>query len=118
MKHNQKIANIGQNIAKNYLIKHGYSILSENYRVKHCEIDIIANKNEDIYLIEVKTVLVGKIAPEHQLSYSKKKAMTRARQLIADKLNIDQDLILIEFIGVILDYSKKMANIKHFILIY
>ncbi len=118
MKHNQKIANIGQNIAKNHLIKFGYSILYENYRVKHCEIDIIANKNENIYLIEVKTVLMGKIAPEHQLSYSKKKAMRHARPLIADKMNIDQDLIFIEFIGVILDYSKKMANINHFSLIY
>lgn len=115
MKHNQKIANIGQNIAKNHLSKLGYSVIFENYRIQHCEIDLIAQKNQYTYLIEIKTVVVGSISPEDQLSHAKKKAMARARRLYANEQKIDLDYIYIEFIGVILDFSKRLANIKHFL---
>ena len=51
--HNEK-GKFGEELAKEYLINHGYKILHTNWRVKHLEVDIIAQK--DIFLIfcEVK----------------------------------------------------------------
>jgi putative endonuclease len=34
--------------------KHGYEILSQNWRTPRCEIDIVAKKNKIIYFTEVK----------------------------------------------------------------
>ncbi len=51
----QKIGELGEDIACNYLIKHGYSILERNYTKKWGEIDIIAKKNEKLYFVEVKS---------------------------------------------------------------
>ncbi len=52
----QKIGEIGENIAVKFLMKHGCSILDRNYTKKWGEIDIVAEKKEKIYFVEVKSV--------------------------------------------------------------
>lgn len=52
----QKIGEIGENIAVKFLVKHSFSILERNYTKKWGEIDIIAEKDNKIYFIEVKSV--------------------------------------------------------------
>jgi uncharacterized protein (TIGR00252 family) len=56
-----------------YLARRGYKILSQNWRTRRCEIDIIAQKGSTIYFIEVKsrsTALQGRaldyITPQKQ----------------------------------------------------
>lgn len=57
----QKIGEIGENIAVRFLMKHGFSIKDRNYTKKYGEIDIIAEKENKIYFIEVKSVTVRNI---------------------------------------------------------
>ncbi len=52
----QKTGKIGENIAVRFLVKHGFSVLDRNYTKKWGEIDIIAQKNNKLYFIEVKSV--------------------------------------------------------------
>jgi len=52
----QKIGEIGENIAKMFLVKHGFSILDRNYTKKWGEIDIVAEKKDKLYFVEVKSV--------------------------------------------------------------
>ena len=52
----QKIGKIGENIACKYLIKHGFTLLEQNYTKKWGEIDIIAQKDETIHFVEVKSM--------------------------------------------------------------
>ena len=54
MKCNKAIGNLGEDIAVSYLEKNKFTILERNYRYKRCEIDIIAEKDNCIYFIEVK----------------------------------------------------------------
>jgi len=46
--------NLGENIAKRYLTKKGYKILTSNFLSKYGEIDIIALKADILCFIEVK----------------------------------------------------------------
>ncbi len=57
----QKIGELGEDIACKFLMKHGYSILERNYTKKWGEIDIIAEKNEKRYFIEVKSTSVSSL---------------------------------------------------------
>lgn len=41
-------------VAANYLLNLGYEVLERNWRTKMCEIDIVAKKDDTVYLIEVK----------------------------------------------------------------
>jgi len=52
----QKMGEIGENIAVRFLMKHNFSILDRNYTKKWGELDIVAEKNEKLYFIEVKSV--------------------------------------------------------------
>ena len=52
---NKDTGNFGENLACNYLKEKGFIILEQNWRYKHLEIDIIACKENRLYIIEVKT---------------------------------------------------------------
>lgn len=45
----------GEEIAVSYLKKHGYKIIETNFSCKFGEIDIIAEKDDTICFVEVKT---------------------------------------------------------------
>lgn len=45
----------GETAAANYLQTRGWQIKARNYKVGHHEIDLIAKKNGQIYLFEIKT---------------------------------------------------------------
>jgi len=56
-KHNNKvIGNYGEEIAANYLKRHGFVVLSRNYLKKWGEIDIVARRTDKVHFVEVKTV--------------------------------------------------------------
>jgi putative endonuclease len=52
----QKIGELGENIAVKFLIKNGFSVIDRNYTKKWGEIDIVAEKTDKLYFIEVKSV--------------------------------------------------------------
>ncbi len=51
----KKLGDSGENTACNFLRNKGYKILQRNYRKKCGEIDIIAEENDELVFIEVKT---------------------------------------------------------------
>ncbi len=54
----QKTGLVGEVFAKTFLMKHGFSIIETNFSCRFGEIDIIAQKNEQIYFVEVKSVVL------------------------------------------------------------
>ena len=52
----QKIGKLGEDISCIYLKKHGFTIRDRNYTQKWGEIDIVAEKDNKLYFIEVKSV--------------------------------------------------------------
>lgn len=57
----QKIGELGEDVACKYLTKKGFSILERNYTKKWGEIDIIAQKDNILYFIEVKSKSVSSL---------------------------------------------------------
>lgn len=52
--HPHKRGTISEDIAADFLARHGYEILARNYRVNRKEIDIIARHGRTIAFVEVK----------------------------------------------------------------
>lgn len=50
-----KFGKEGEQLAVNYLLKHGYSIKYRNYRYLKGEIDILAQKGDILAVVEVKS---------------------------------------------------------------
>lgn len=49
------IGHSGEDLACDYLKKHGYQILERNYRIRGGEIDIVAQDKDYLVFVEVKT---------------------------------------------------------------
>lgn len=51
----QDRGNLGEDFVARYIVDKGYIISARNYRTKHGEIDVIAENNNEMLFIEVKT---------------------------------------------------------------
>jgi putative endonuclease len=74
----QELGIFGEQMAQKYLLKHGYTIRKTNYRFIKYEIDIIAEKDDKIVVVEVKTRQTAEIG-EPWMAVTRKKQ----RQVIA-----------------------------------
>lgn len=52
---NKDTGDLGENMAVAFLLENDFEILERNWRYKHLEIDIIANKQNFLHIVEVKT---------------------------------------------------------------
>jgi len=128
----QKIGEVGENIAERFLVKHNFLILDRNYTKKWGEIDIIAEKGNKLYFIEVKSVsrdlstqLVGTLKkdvtretfdqyrPEDNMHPWKMKRMARTIQtyLLSNKIR-DEKEWQVDLLVVFLDLKNKKAKVK------
>ena len=64
-KSRKEIGNLGENVAAEYLKRHGFSIRDRNVARKTGELDIIAEKEDTLYFVEVKTILVDEFPDEN-----------------------------------------------------
>ncbi len=72
----------GEAKALEFLKKNKFKILAQNWRVKHLEIDIIAEKNKILHFVEVKTRKANGLVPAREsLSYKKKKNLEKLVEL-------------------------------------
>ncbi|MDH5415129.1 MAG: YraN family protein [Flavobacteriaceae bacterium] len=55
MAEHNELGKKGEQLAINFLVKKGYSILDKNWRYQKAEIDIIAQKKDTLAVVEVKT---------------------------------------------------------------
>ena len=75
----KEIGILGENAAANLLIEKGYTILERNYRINHLEVDIIAQKDDTIAFVEVKTRSVNFLVPPHEaVNYRKQYLIVNA----------------------------------------
>ncbi len=55
MAQHNDLGNKGEQLAINFLLKKGYTILDKNWRFQKAEVDIIARKDATLAVVEVKT---------------------------------------------------------------
>lgn len=72
--------NVGEKYAEKHLKKCGYKIIARQYHAKFVEIDILAKREDTLYVFEVKTVshrntTAMPFHPSHRVSHRKIKKM-------------------------------------------
>jgi putative endonuclease len=125
----RKLGDEGENICAKHFVKHGYKILDRNYLRKCGEIDIIAEKDNIIHFIEVKTVsnsnqsftcnnqnrvlTSDEYNPEENVHPWKLKRLSRVIQTYLFDKNIDDNTEWqVDIAAVFLDFDTKKAKIR------
>jgi putative endonuclease len=114
----QKIGEIGENVAVKFLMKHSFSVLERNYTKKWGEIDIIAEKDNRIYFIEVKSSSQPDLGEdthraEDNMHPWKLQRLSRTIQtyLLHNKIGDDR-IWQVDLLVVYLDLKAKKARVK------
>ena len=112
MAHHNQTGTKGEKLAVNYLIKNGYSIVATNWRYKKNEIDIIAQKNDLLVFIEVKTRSSEHFgSPEVFVTPQKRKRIIRA----ANAYVLEKDLLIdARFDIITVVFEKGQHKITYF----
>ena len=89
----QKFGHKGEDIASSYLISKGYIIRQRNWRFHHIELDIIAENEDFIVIVEVKSRRNDKFChPSEAVNNTKIKRIVNATQAYIFKHNIKKDI--------------------------
>ena len=120
----QKTGETGENIAVKFLMKQGFEILDRNYTKKWGEIDIVAEKANKMYFVEVKSVsremlkdvtreTLDQYHPEDNMHPWKLERLSRTIQtyLLSKKIP-DEKEWQVDLMVVFLDLKNKKARIK------
>jgi len=114
-KYKKTIGAFGENIAKNYLKKHGYIIVDSNVKLGNPEIDIISKYKKELIFIEVKTRTTTSLGlAEEALKSSQIKTLKRAILLYCSKNKLKLANSRLDFIAIDINKETKIVKIKHF----
>ena len=101
----------GEELAKEFLQKNGYTVLESNFVFQKAEIDIIAQKEETLIVVEVKTRSSLDFGnPQDFVSPKKIKLLVKAIDEYVNLKNIDLS-IRFDIISVI--HDKNDFTIEH-----
>lgn len=88
-----KLGNEGEQMAQQFLITSGYTILEINWRTSRLEIDIIALKNNELHIIEVKTRQYITHSISELITKKKMKNLLEASSIYLEKNAQDFNLV-------------------------
>ena len=113
MAQHNELGKKGEQLAIDYLAKKGYKILEKNWRFQKAEIDIIAQKDETLAVVEVKTrssIDFGN--PQDFVNPKKIKLLVMA----IDEYVISNDLdVNVRFDIIAIVHEKKNFKLEHLV---
>ena len=111
----KKLGSWGESVAATHLEANGYRIVARNWRSKIGELDIVAQKEEALAFVEVKTRR-GRShgTPEDAITPRKAQKLISTVQSYLSENECDEDLdFSIDVIAVELDKVGKVLRIEH-----
>ena len=83
----------GEELAARYLEKAGFRILDRNWRAGRYELDIVAERDGVLHVVEVKTRRAGGLtAPEDALTPAKFRSLCRGAALYIERYGLDMEV--------------------------
>ncbi len=105
------LGNKGEGIVANFLVKNNFKILTKNYRARYGEIDIIAQKNELVVFVEVKTRKKLYFPISNVVTTSKQRKITKTAKFFILKNNIINKVFRFDVATVLISVNK--SEIKY-----
>lgn len=112
MAHHNDFGKKAEDLAVEYLLKNGYKILVRNFRFQKAEIDIIAEKEDIVAIIEVKARSTDAfMLPQEAVTKTKIRSIVSAANHYLEKFNKHHE-VRFDIMGVLPD-NKENLMIEH-----
>ena len=109
-----QLGKFGEKIAEKYLKSKGYKIIAKNFYSREGEIDLICQKNGIVFFVEVKTRTNQNFGwPEEAVTDQKLEKIAAAGEKYLTENKVDCEW-QIDIISIMIDKSRKKAQVKHF----
>jgi len=104
----------GEQLAQDYLNKHGYRIIETNIRTRYNEIDIVARQKDTLVFVEVRTKTSSNFgSPEESITPTKERHLAAAAYYYLQHHKNMPKSWRIDFIAVELDGDGNLMRINH-----
>jgi len=115
MSHNNAVGQYGERLASKFLISRGYEIKARNVKTSYKEIDIIADLEGLLIVVEVKTRTSGKYGmADEMITVKKINNLKQAALQYMEMVKMRYKDIRIDFVSVDINLINKIAKIKHY----
>jgi len=115
---NYKKGKLGEQIARDYLIKKGYRIIRQNFQTRFGELDIVASKDNLLIFIEVKLKVEADFGrPEEMITQKKLRQVKNTAEifLMQEKTYLSNfKQYRIDAICIILNQDMTVKEIRHY----
>jgi putative endonuclease len=110
-KHNE-LGALGEKIAREFLAEKGFKILDSNWRYLKDELDIIAEHNNFLVVIEVKTRSTWQYGEPHEaVTPKKQKFIVRATEAYINEKEIEKE-VRFDVISIVMA-GHKVSELTH-----
>lgn len=110
----RKLGAYGENLATEFLLRHGFEIVARNFYVRGAELDIVARKDGAVYFVEVKTRSgLSHGTPESAIHYYKQRHLQFAAQIfLAQNPRYAESEMHFSSMAVEVDVVHKVARVR------
>ncbi|RLD57113.1 MAG: endonuclease [Bacteroidetes bacterium] len=111
MSENYDFGKKGEEIAQTFLKQKGYSILATNWHHRHKEVDIIAEKDNSLIIVEVKSRsnTIHEL-PQDAVTKKKQRFLIEAANAYVEKNNVDLE---VQFDIITVVKHKDKYKVRH-----
>ena len=111
-KHND-VGKKGEEVGAQFLMGQGFAILERNKHYGKKEIDILAEKDSIVRIVEVKTVEKGtSVSGEANFTRDKRENLRHVLRLLESNERFRGKRLQIDFLSVILDFEKREGKCR------
>ena len=106
----------GELLAKRHLEDTGYEILEANFRTRLGEIDLVAQRDDCLVFVEVRTRRGGSLGtPEESMTAGKREHLIAAAQEYLQSRGAEDSQWRIDFIAVEMDGQGRLRRVEHLV---
>ena len=108
----QRLGRYGEGLARRHLETNGYAILDANYRTKHGEIDLIAQRGGQLVFVEVRTRKATAFGtPEESVTPRKRQRLVAVSEAYLQAAGAEGTEWRIDVIAVVVDRLGRLVRL-------
>ena len=114
MSEHNEVGKIGEDLARKFLEGKEYKIIEQNYKTKYSEIDLVAQKNNELVFVEVRTKIGENFGTPEDTINNKKLNKVRYNALSYAAFKKWQGPIKIDAICIVLKPNYEVLRLNHY----